>query len=152
MEKCLMNIETLIQQVLNYSPETDPEFIRAAYSFAKGSLDGHELAPGLSSIDHALGTAMILVRLRLGEEAVAAALLHDLLPITDVTLVTLKGRFGESTTRLVESTARLSRISWVRLEKEKAHDLRRLFLAMVDDVRVVMIRLAEQLSLMYSLL
>jgi GTP pyrophosphokinase len=151
MGECPMNIETLIQQVLNYSPESDPEFLRAVYSFAAGSLEGHELAPGIPGIDHALGTAMVLTRLQLGEEAVAAALLHDLLQATDVAPGTLRGRFGEDTTRLVESTARLNRISWGRLEREKAPDLRRLFLAMVDDVRVVMIRLAEQLNLMYSL-
>ncbi len=151
MGECLMNIDTLIQQVLNYSPESDPEFLRVVYSFAAGSLEGHELAPGVPGIDHALGTAMVLTRLQLGEAAVAAALLHDLLQVTDVAPATLRKRFGEDTTRLVESTARLNRISWGRLEREKAPDLRRLFLAMVDDVRVVMIRLAEQLNLMYSL-
>jgi len=58
-----MNIDTLIQQVLNYSPESDPEFLRVVYSFAAGSLEGHELAPGVPGIDHALGTAMVLTRL-----------------------------------------------------------------------------------------
>jgi GTP pyrophosphokinase len=146
-----MSVETLIQQVLNYSPESDPEFLRAVFSFAEESLEDHELAPGVQSIDHALGTALVLTRLQMGDEALAAALLHDLLLLTDVSPATLKRRFGEDTTRLVESTARLSRISWGNLEREKAPALRRLFLAMVDDVRVVLVRLAEQLNLMYSL-
>jgi GTP pyrophosphokinase len=146
-----MNLETLIQQVLNYSPDTDPLFLQSAFDFAQHELGDQELAPGLPAIDHAVGTASVLTSLQLGPEAIAAALLHDVPLRTSVTFDRLGERFGDETAQLVESTARLSGVSWGKLEDVKAASLRKLFLAMVDDVRVALIRLAEQLNTMHAL-
>ncbi len=146
-----MSFETLVQQVLNNSPESDPQFLRSAYVYAQELLQGQKLGSGMPYIEHALGTAMILARLQMGPETVAAALLHDVPLRTAAKKGELQKRFGEETVRLVESSVRLSRISWGKLEKEKAAALRKLFVAMVDDVRVVLIRLAEQVNFMCSI-
>ncbi len=146
-----MSLETLIQQVQKYSPDTDPLFLQKAYDFARRELGEYVLVPGLSAIDHAVGTAVVLTGLQLGPEAIAAALLHDVPLRTSVTLDRLGQDFGEETARLVESAARLSGVSWGKLEDVKAAGLRKLFLAMVDDVRVVLIRLAEQLNTLHAL-
>lgn len=146
-----MSIETLVQQVLNYKPDADPQFLHSAYAYSRELLEKQKLDCGIPYIEHALGTAMILTRLQMGPEAVAAALLHDVPLRMSFKKGELQKHFGEETARLVDSSVRLSRISWGKLEKEKAAALRKLFFAMVDDVRVVLIRLAEQLNFMYSI-
>ena len=131
-----MSIEILVQQVLNYSPESDPQYLRSVYAYSRELLEGQKLKSGIPYIEHALGTALILTRMHMGPEAVAAALLHDVPLLTSVKKGELQKRFGEETARLVESSVRLGRISWGKLEKEKAAALRKLFFAMADDVRV----------------
>ncbi len=79
-----MSIDTLVQQVLNYSPETDPQFLLSVYAYSREWLEGKKLNSGIPYIQHALGTAMLLTRLQMGQEAVAAALLHDVPLLTSV--------------------------------------------------------------------
>jgi RelA/SpoT family (p)ppGpp synthetase len=146
-----VSLDILIQKTLNYSPVSDPELLRSAYAFCLERLGDRELTPGVRYFDHALGTAMVLTRLQVGSEALAAALLHDVPLLTAVTADELNARFGDEIGRLLAGLVRMNRLSWDKLEGDKAVGLRQLILAMVDDVRVVLIRLAEQLNTMYSL-
>lgn len=146
-----MSIETLLQRVLNYYPECDPEFLRSAYVWADQVLYNRKASSGISYIEHALGTAMFLTRYHLEPNAIAAALLHDVLKYADESLDEIRKRFGDETANLVENSYRLSQVAWTSLEDEKATNLRKLFLIMVDDVRVVFIQLAEHLNDMHNL-
>jgi len=141
-----MSIESLVQKVMNDHPDCDPQFLREAFAFASESYQNMEEESGVPIIRHALGTAMYLTSLRMDPQAIAAALLHDVMLQTETSLAKLRKLFGEETAQLIDSITRLRKISWGSLEKENAQRLRRMFLAMVDDARVVLIVLAEQLN------
>lgn len=146
-----MSIESLIQKVMNDNPECDPQFLRGAYDFAAAAYQDKEEESGVPLIRHALGTALYLTSLHLDPYAITAALLHDILLETETSPAELRKLFGEEVEQLLDSTTRLRRISWGNLEKENTRKLRRMFLAMVDDVRVVMILLAERLNNLHFL-
>lgn len=146
-----MSIEILIQQVLNYYPDSDPEFLRSVYTWADQVLLNQKSSSGISYIEHSLGTAMFLARLHLEPNAIAAALLHDVLKCTEKNVIEIQKKFGNETANLVEGSYRLSQVSWTGLEDEKAANLRKLFLIMADDVRIVFIQLAEHLNDMHNL-
>ncbi len=146
-----MSIESLIQKVMNDNPECDPQLLREAYAVAEVAYRDKEEESGVPLIRHALGTAMYLTSLHLDPQSITAALLHDMLLQTEISLASLRKQFGEETARIIDSTTRLRKVSWGSLEKENIQKLRRLFLAMVDDVRVVLIVLAEQLNSMQFL-
>jgi GTP pyrophosphokinase len=146
-----MSIAGLIQKVMNDNPDCDPQFLTEAYDFALAAYQDKEEESGVPLIRHALGTALYLTSLHPDPQAIAAALLHDVLLETEITPARLRKRFGEEVAQLVNSMTRLRRISWGSLEKENTQRLRRMFLAMVDDVRVVLILLSEQLNSLHFL-
>lgn len=111
-------------------------------------MEGQREDSGLSSDQHALGTAMYLAELRLEPSSVSAALLHDMLIKTSVTVESIRDRFGHETAKLVEGCTLLSRITWEKLKDEDIENLQKMFLAMADDARVVIIKLAAQLDLL----
>jgi guanosine-3',5'-bis(diphosphate) 3'-pyrophosphohydrolase len=141
-----VNIEALIQEVHGYSPKSDPESLRAVYTFMTGVIKGQQEDSGLSSVQHALGTALYLAKLQLDPSAISAALLHDILLKSNISLENIGNRFGVDTAKLVEGFSFLSRITWEKLKDENVENLQKMFLAMADDARVVIIKLAEQLD------
>ncbi|MGB6339059.1 MAG: bifunctional (p)ppGpp synthetase/guanosine-3',5'-bis(diphosphate) 3'-pyrophosphohydrolase [Candidatus Aminicenantaceae bacterium] len=146
-----MNIETLIQEVQGYSPKSDPESLRTVCTFMAGAIEGQQEDSGRSSVQHSLDTAMYLAKLQLDPPAISAALLHDILLKTSISLESIRNRFGDKTARLVEGFTFLSRITWEKLKDENVENLQKMFLAMADDARVVIIKLAEQLDHMRNL-
>jgi len=107
---------------------------------------------GPSPFHHSLAAARILAEWGFDASLPAAALLHDILFYTDVTQAELERRFGAEIAGLAAGASRLGRISWDSLEDENAENLRRLFLALADDPRIVLIRLAEQIRKLDSLI
>jgi RelA/SpoT family (p)ppGpp synthetase len=147
----VVNIEALIQEVRGYSPKSDPESLRAVYNFMTGVIEGQREDSGLPSVQHALGTALYLAKLQLDTSTVSAALLHDILLNTPTSLENIRNRFGDDTAKLVEGFTHLSRITWEKLDDENVENLQKMFLAVADDARVVIIKLAEQLDRMRNL-
>jgi len=143
---CIMNIEDLIRKLDIPSSEPDAEFLRSVYTFAEKAHYS-----GVSSIEHPLATAVILAELQFDIPTLAAALLHDLPEYTDLSLEKIELAFGPEIAGLVDAAATLNHISWENLQDEQAENLREMFLTMADDVRVVLIRLAEQLHKMQIL-
>jgi RelA/SpoT family (p)ppGpp synthetase len=131
--------------------------LQRAYKFASAAHDGQTRASQEPFIDHPLTVATILASLRLDPAAVAAALLHDVVEDTIVTIEDLRQDFGEEVARLVDGVTKLeqidqlSQMSHRTLEYEEAESLRKMFLAMVDDVRVVLIKLADRLHNMRTI-
>ncbi len=146
-----MNIEALIREVQGYSPKSDPEYFRSVYTFVASAIEGHQEDSGLSSVQHSLDTAIYLAKLQLDPSAISAALLHDILLKTNTSLESIRLRFGDDTARLVEGFTLLSCITWEKLKDENVENLQKMFLAMADDARVVIIKLAEQLDHMRNL-
>jgi len=148
-------VEPAFREVI---PQGDLTLLRRAYEFAAQAHEGMVRRSGEPYILHPLAVALILARMQLDQETLAAALLHDVLEDTAVTLDELRDQFGERIAKLVDGVTKLSRIQWrsgtLDDEREKARqaeNLRKMFLAMAEDVRVVLIKLADRLHNMRTL-
>lgn len=151
MSFSVVNIKDLIREVQEYNSRADPELLRRAYTLANQAFKGTREDSGLSSAQHSLDTAMYLVKLQFDPSAISAALLHDVLLKTNTSLESICNRFGNDTAKLVEGFTLLNRITWEKLKDENVENLQKMFLAMADDARVVIIKLAEQLDCMRNL-
>ena len=135
---------------------SDRELIQRAYELAAKAHAGQNRASGEAYIHHPLAVAGILAELHLDPITIAAALLHDVVEDTEYDIDYIRQHFGEEVARLVDGVTKLEQIDQLRtanatLEDKKAESLRKMFLAMVDDVRVVLIKLADRLHNMRTL-
>lgn len=146
-----MMITRIIRKVQTYSPNADTEILKKAYVCAKTAHEGQFRFSGEPYVYHPLKVALILTELELDVTTIAAGLLHDTLEDTDVTSEMLVTEFGEEIYQLVEGVTKLSRIMFESREERQAESLRKMFLAMARDIRVVMIRLADRLHNMRTL-
>jgi GTP pyrophosphokinase len=136
----------------------DTTVVKQAYDFARAAHEGKFRRSGEPYISHPVEVAIILAEMQLDQETVAAALLHDVVEDTETTMEDLRELFGDRIVRLVDGVTKLGRIRWaaetdqaVREKERQAESLRKMFLAMVDDVRVVLIKLADRLHNMRTL-
>ena len=136
--------------------------MRRAYSFAESAHDGQVRLSGEAFITHPIETAMYLAELRMDSTTIAAALLHDVIEDCDVTNEELEAHFGPDVTRLVDGVTKLNRLDQMTIEAHKsgltdteqadeAADLRKILVAMAQDLRVVLIKLADRLHNMRTL-
>jgi guanosine-3',5'-bis(diphosphate) 3'-pyrophosphohydrolase len=141
----------LMKQVRAYRPNDDLLVIERAYDYALQHHAGQSRASGEPYVVHPLGVASILADMKLDPNAIAAGLLHDLVEDTAVTIVDVRKEFGEQVAHLVEGVTKISKINFSTREERQAENLRKMVLAMVDDVRVVLIKLADRLHNMRTL-
>jgi GTP pyrophosphokinase len=141
----------LKEKILNKHPNYNIEIIEKAYNFASKFHEGQIRKSGEPYIIHPLSVTEILVDLGLDEITLTAALLHDIVEDTDVTLGEIKGIFGEEVACLVDGVTKLSRIEYVSKEERQVENYRKMFLAMANDIRVVIIKLADRLHNMRTL-
>jgi len=127
------------------------ELVQKAYEFSQKYHSGQTRASGEPYLVHPLGVALVLADMRLDPVAVAAGLLHDSVEDTSVTIVEIRKEFGEQVAHIVEGVTKISRIDFVNREEQQAENLRKMMLAMVDDIRVVLIKLADRLNNMRTL-
>jgi len=147
----MADFDELIQRVLAYYPQADTAVLRQAYDFALRAHGEQRRVSGEPYITHPLETAIIVAGLNLDLAALTAALLHDVLEDTAVTADELSRAFGPEVAKLVDGVTKLSRITWGSIEEAQAENLRKMFLAMVDDIRVVLIKLSDRLHNMRTL-
>jgi len=150
-DKLPTTLEDLLQRGEDSIAAQDVPLIKRAYQVAAEAHDGQSRMSGEPFIQHSLATAATLVDLRMDAATVAAGLLHDVPEDTAVTVEDIEETFGEEIARLVEGVTKLKKITWTSLEEEQAEGLRKIFLAMVDDIRVILIRLADRLHNMHTL-
>jgi GTP pyrophosphokinase len=150
-DKLPTTLEHLLQRGQDTIAAQDVPLIKRAYQVAAEAHDGQRRMSGEPFIHHSLATAATLVDLRLDAATVAAGLLHDVPEDTSVTVEEIEETFGEEIARLVDGVTKLRKITWTSLEEEQAESLRKVFLAMVDDIRVILIRLADRLHNMRTL-
>ncbi|HYJ92825.1 MAG TPA: bifunctional (p)ppGpp synthetase/guanosine-3',5'-bis(diphosphate) 3'-pyrophosphohydrolase [Pyrinomonadaceae bacterium] len=147
----MIRIEDIIEKVEQNRPGADIDLIRRAYLFSALHHRGQMRASGEPYLVHPLEVADILADMRLDEVSVSTGLLHDVVEDTLVDLETLRSYFGEEITNLVDGLTKIAHISNLSREKQQAENLRKMVLAMITDVRVVLIKLADRLHNMRTM-
>ncbi|HET6948187.1 MAG TPA: bifunctional (p)ppGpp synthetase/guanosine-3',5'-bis(diphosphate) 3'-pyrophosphohydrolase [bacterium] len=137
-------VQALVAKMREYFPKADLDVIRDAYLFAEAAHKEQTRASGEPYINHSLAVASSLIELRLDPVTIAAALLHDTAEDTGITLQDIRERFGEEIASLVDGVTKLGRIEWMSREERQAESLRKMFLAMANDIRIVLIKLADR--------
>ena len=132
-------------------PGDDLELVRKAYEFSQKHHAGQLRASGEPYLVHPLGVAQVLAEMKMDAVAIAAGLLHDSVEDTSVTIVDIRKEFGEQVAHIVEGVTKISQIDFATREEQQAENLRKMMLAMVDDIRVVLIKLADRLHNMRTL-
>jgi guanosine-3',5'-bis(diphosphate) 3'-pyrophosphohydrolase len=150
-----MDINLLLDKAKQYLPPEKLEMVKEAYEFASKAHEGQTRKSGSPYMEHPMETALILVDLQLDAASLAAALLHDVPEDTSITNEAIRKKFGPEVAKLVEGVTKLSKITWLKSpsseEKSHAENLRRMLMAMAQDLRVVFIKLADRLHNMRTL-
>lgn len=146
-----MDFKKLVKKIKEYNPNANFELIRKAYEFADEMHKNEKRASGEPYIQHPLETAYILAELKLDDISIAASLLHDVLENTKLTPEDIKAKFGEEIGELVDGVTKLSKIKYHDRQERDAESIRKMFLATVKDVRVLLIKLADKLHNMRTL-
>src|ERR1051326_6862174 len=132
-------------------PNDNLDLVRKAYEFSQKHHQGQSRASGEPYLVHPLGVALVLADMRMDPVGVAAGLLHDSVEDTSVTIVDIRKEFGEQVAHIVEGVTKISQIDFATREEQQAENLRKMMLAMIDDIRVVLIKLADRLHNMRTL-
>ncbi len=144
-------LEELLEKLRTNRPSEDPWPVRRAYEIAAERHHDQFRASGHPYISHLLDVAHILADLRMDATTLAAALLHDVIEDTEFPVSRLEERFGGEVAQLVEGVTKISRLNMMAPEARQAENVRKMLLAMVQDVRVVMVKLADRLHNMRTL-
>ncbi|RDV01387.1 RelA/SpoT family protein [Undibacter mobilis] len=147
----MMRQYDLIERVRAYNPKTDEALLNRAYVYAMKAHGDQRRASGDPYFSHPIEVAAILTDLKLDDATIAAALLHDTIEDTDATRADIDQLFGRDIGALVEGLTKLKKLDLVTKEAKQAENLRRLLLAIVDDVRVLLVKLADRLHNMRTL-
>jgi len=146
-----MTLDDLVQKLIHYSPQADLVLLRRAFSYAEEAHKGQKRISGEEYINHPLSVSMILTELEMDLETLIAGLLHDVVEDTSVTLEQVRSQFGEEVALLVDGVTKLGRLEFKSKEEQQAENLRKMFLAMARDIRVILIKLADRLHNMRTL-
>ncbi len=141
----------VLKKIENYYSEEDGEFLKAAYSYAEQMHRGQKRASGEPYFSHPCAVAEILVELGMDMPSIAAAFLHDVVEDTPATEEDINRKFGKEIMTLVDGVTKLDKIHFATHEEEDAENFRKIFVAMANDVRVIIIKLADRLHNMRSL-
>jgi GTP pyrophosphokinase len=141
----------LLATVHENRPADDLEIIRKAWAFCLLQHEGQKRASGEPYVIHPLEVGQVLAELKMDSTAIAAGLLHDAVEDTDVTSAEIAKRFGDQVAHIVEGVTKLEKIKFANREDHQAENIRKMLLAMVTDVRVVIIKLADRLHNMRTL-
>ena len=144
-------MKTVLDKIYEYNDEKDRKLLLSAYSYAELMHEGQKRASGEAYFTHPCAVAEILIDLGMDVPSVAAAFLHDVIEDTQATDEDIRSRFGEEILTLVDGVTKLDKIRFQTHEDEDAENFRKIFVAMANDVRVIIIKLADRLHNMRSL-
>jgi GTP pyrophosphokinase len=144
-------LERLHALLALYMAPDDVASVEDAYAFAKQAHTGQTRKSGDPYFTHVAEVAIILARLRLDRDAVAAGLLHDVVEDTGVSLKTLEQRYGTSVAQLVDGVTKIGHLDFKSVEHEQAENFRKMLLSMIRDVRIILVKLADRLHNMRTL-
>lgn len=134
-----------------FRSRADQELIARAYYYARDAHAGQTRASGEPYVSHSVAVASILLGLRLDAATIAAALLHDVPEDTEHSIDDVRAAFGPEIASLVDGVTKLGRIEWKSREERQAENLRKMFLAMASDIRIILIKLADRVHNMRTL-
>jgi guanosine-3',5'-bis(diphosphate) 3'-pyrophosphohydrolase len=132
-------------------PNDDLEIVRKAYEYSQKYHAGQTRASGQPYLVHPLEVACVLAEMKMDPIGIAAGLLHDSVEDTSITIVDIRKEFGDQVAHIVEGVTKIGKIDFATREEQQAENLRKMMLAMVDDIRVVLIKLADRLHNMRTL-
>jgi GTP diphosphokinase / guanosine-3',5'-bis(diphosphate) 3'-diphosphatase len=147
----MMRQYELVERVKKYNPQADEDILNRAYVYAMKAHGEQKRASGDPYFSHPLEVAAILTDLKLDDATIVAALLHDTIEDTEATRAEIDQMFGKDIGTLVEGLTKLKRIDLVSREAKQAENLRKLLLAIAEDVRVLLVKLADRLHNMRTL-
>jgi GTP pyrophosphokinase len=147
----MIRFEDLLEKVRAYSPDTDVELLRRAYVFSAFEHRGQVRHSGEPYLIHPLAVADFLADMKLDAVAIAAGLLHDVVEDTLTTIERIQELFGPEVAHVVEGVTKISAIPFSSSEERQAENFRKMLLAMVDDIRVILVKLADRLHNMRTL-
>ncbi len=137
--------DELIAEVESYLPGVDRELLTRAFRFAERAHEGQQRRSGEDFIHHPFGVAKICAELHLDEQTIAAALMHDVVEDTGADIREVRKEFGDEIAELIDGVTKLTRITFQTREQAEAENYRKLIVAMAQDVRVILIKLADRL-------
>lgn len=147
----MITAEDLVTQIKTYNPDVVADTIIRAVDFAKIKHEGQTRASGEPYYTHPVEVAGLLADMRMDPATIVTAILHDTLEDTETTFEELKKNFGEEVANLVNGVSKLSRIEGQTVEGKQAENFRKLVLAMSDDIRVLLVKLADRLHNMRTI-
>src|SRR6202050_341115 len=147
----LTKFRELLKRIQDNRPQDDLAIVKKAYDYSLKNHEGQTRASGEPYLVHPLEVALVLAEMKMDPVAIAAGLLHDSVEDTSVTIVDIRKEFGEQVAHIVEGVTKISKIDFATREEQQAENLRKMMLAMVDDIRVVLIKLADRLHNMRTL-
>ena len=141
----------LVKKIKKYNSSCDIALLDKAYAMAKKAHEGQLRESGEPYIIHPIEVAHILADLELDCTTIIAGILHDTVEDTNCTYDDIKGQFGDDTAMLVDGVTKLDKIPYTTKEEQQAENLRKMFLAMAKDIRVILIKLADREHNMHTL-
>ncbi|MBS0150214.1 MAG: bifunctional (p)ppGpp synthetase/guanosine-3',5'-bis(diphosphate) 3'-pyrophosphohydrolase [Nitrospira sp.] len=151
MYETVTTIDQLLDRVQSYQPDADIEMVRKAYEFSAKAHEGQTRRSGEPYVKHPIAVAGVLTSLKTDVTAIVAGLLHDTLEDTVATAGELEREFGKDVVHLVDGVTKIGKITFKSSEEKQAENFRKMVLSMADDIRVVIIKLADRLHNMRTL-
>ncbi len=147
----MIRINDIIDKIADYVPDADLDIVRRAYIYSARVHEGQVRLSGEPYLSHPLEVAGILADMKLDPESIAAGLLHDVIEDTSATSQEIKELFGPEILHIVSGVSKLSGLSFGSSRARQAESIRKMFLAMADDIRVILIKLADRVHNMRTL-
>ena len=151
MDPILERYQALENKIKAYNPSLDTQRLFDAFSFADEAHTGQLRKSGEPYIIHPLAVAEIVAELELDTDSIIAALLHDVIEDTGATHEDIAKRFGEPVAQLVEGVTKLTKMQYTTKEEEQMENLRKMFMAMAKDIRVILIKICDRLHNMRTM-
>ena len=147
----MQGLNDLLKKIRTYLPDDQVEAVRTAYLFGAKAHEGQHRVSGEPYIYHPLEVACILADMHMDHQTLIAALLHDVIEDTDTAKKEISKRFGKSVAELVDGVSKLTQVTFDSVEQAQAHNFRKMLMAMSNDIRVILVKLADRLHNMRTL-
>ncbi len=151
MDPILERYQALEEKLATYQPNFDRQLLYTAFTYADNAHRGQLRKDGSAYITHPLAVAELVADLGLDLESVMAALLHDCIEDTEITYDDIARKFGRSVADLVDGVTKLSRVQYTSKEEEQMENLRKMLIAMVKDIRVILVKICDRLHNMRTM-
>ncbi|NIN37106.1 MAG: bifunctional GTP diphosphokinase/guanosine-3',5'-bis pyrophosphate 3'-pyrophosphohydrolase [Gammaproteobacteria bacterium] len=147
----MQGLNDLLKKIRTYLPNDQVEEVHNAYLFGAEAHEGQHRVSGEPYIYHPLEVAYILADMHMDHQTLIAALLHDVIEDTDTAKKEISKRFGKSVAELVDGVSKLTQVTFDSVEQAQAHNFRKMLMAMSNDIRVILVKLADRLHNMRTL-